>query len=412
MTPIISTTPPEWIDPTITKWIGERQYLYQSLCNPPTKSVALVSSRLARPLYRQSEWFASFRSCLTTEIKTNRVILTCPKTTTYRFLKAYARIHSIRLASTTVCQKFSQWQQKIRGVSTVKPLECLISPSTSIQEEAPASIVRLPLRDRVVIGGAHHIQVIQCQRNSKTQLLLDWRKRPVSYCEFNESKTLTPSQHSRSRANPILQLELPPVPKWIEAKGTLAHWTRAVDAPWPQQSEDSWHNLLIDGHSLADHSELATLFNIISKQCLLSSSRTIRGNHQVVCLTAVPLSQWKRLHVYRPHLRRWDFCPYGLVFSPAAVRRLQARRVHYGDESLWNSLTVGARPFFQAIDCNIDWRVEKEYRVIGDLDLKSFASNEIVFFTKNLSEAHSLLPHSRWPVLPFEYLTESARILS
>ena len=412
MTPIISTTPPEWIDPAITKWIGERQYLYIPLCNPPTKSVALVSSRLARPLYRRSEWFASFRACLTTDIKTNRVILTSPKTTTYRFLKAYARKHAVRLASTTICQKFSQWQQKIRDASKVKTLECFISPSTCIQQEAPASIVRLPLRDRVLIGGAHHVQIIHCQENSKTQLLLDWRQRPVSYCEFDEPRTLIPSLHSRSRANPDSPLALPPVPKWIIDKGILAHWTRAVDGPWPQQSEDSWHNLLIDGHSLADHSELATLFNIISKQCLLSSSHTIRGNHQVVCLTAVPLSQWKRFHVYRPHLRRWDFCPYGLVFSPAAVQRLQARQVHYGHESLWNSLTVEDRPFFQAIDCNIDWQFEKEYRVIGDLDLESFASHELVFFTKTLSEAQSLLPHSRWPVLPFEYLTESARIKS
>lgn len=405
MTPIISATPPEWIDPAITKWIGERQYFYQPFCNPPAKSVALVSSQLARPLYQQPEWFASFKLCLITHIKTNKVILTCPKTTTYRFLKAYARKHSIRLASVTICQSISQWNRKIRDDSVAQPLECLVSPQTNIQQEIPASIVRLPIRDRVLIGGAHQVQVINCRRNSKTQTLLDWRQRPVSHCGIDNSHMLDPSLHREQFPNPTPPVNLPPVPKWIGRNGSLAHWTRAANGPWPQQSEDSWHNQLIDGDSLANHSELATLLNIISKQCLLSSSHTIRGSHQVVCLTSVPLGQWNRFHVYRPHLRRWDFCPYGLVFSPAAVQRIRARQVRYGDESLWNSLSDRDRPFFQAIDCNVDWQVEKEYRVLGDLTLQSFSNQEIVFFTKTEAEALCLLQHSRWPVLPFEYLT-------
>lgn len=405
MTPIISATPPVWIDPAITKWIGERQYFYQPFCHPPAKSVALVSSQLTRPLYHQPEWFANFKSCLITCIRMNRVILTCPKTTTYRFLQSYARKHSVRLASVSICQNIRQWKRMIRDGSAIQPLECLISPQTNIQRATPASILRLPIRDRVLIGGAHQIQFINCRRNSKTQALLNWRQRPVSHCGINNSNRLNLSLHSGQQAKPIPQVNLPPVPNWIGSKGSLAHWTRAADGPWPQQSEDSWHNQLIDGHSQANHSELATLMNIISKQCILSSSHTIRDSHQVVCLTSVPLSQWNRLNVYRPHLRRWDFCPYGLVFSPAAVQRIGARPVRYGDESLWNSLSGKERPFFQAIDCNVDWQVEKEYRVLGDLNLQSFSDQELAFFTKTQAEALQLLQHSNWPVLPFEYLT-------
>ena len=49
-----------------------------------------------------------------------------------------------------------------------------------------------------------------------------------------------------------------------------------------------------------------------------------------------------------------------------------AREVIYGDEAVWKDLSKSDRPFYQKIGSNetsIDWSVEQEWRVLGDIDL-------------------------------------------
>ncbi|MBA64136.1 MAG: hypothetical protein CMJ76_17400 [Planctomycetaceae bacterium] len=405
MTAVISATPPLWMTPDVTKWLGPRRYFYQPNCDHPVHSVAIVSSRLARPLYEQTDWFAKIRQVLECCQKNNDVILTAKKTTTYKFLHAYAEKYRLRLATTSICSTPKQWQARITNRNFLQPLECWISPPAEIQTEGNHLLERLPLRDRLLFGGAHEVQVIDCRDNSKTQQLLNLRKHEIHFCELPASlNTKSPSDNVSSHTNKSS------IPWWVGQAGTLAHWTRAIDGPWPQQSETSWYNQLIQGQREADHSAWATLNNIVTQQKILASHRTIRGSYKVVCLTAVALDQWKSLNIYRPHLRRWDFCPYGVLLSPSAVARLQVKKVHYGDEQLWNSLTSSARPFFQAIDCKIDWRAEKEYRLIGDLSLSTFNRNDLVVFTQTGAEATALQTHCSWPVQTFEYLAKLARI--
>ena len=54
---------------------------------------------------------------------------------------------------------------------------------------------------------------------------------------------------------------------------------------------------------------------------------------KVVCLTQFLFHVGKQ-HIYRPHLRRWDFCPYGVVFSPTAISHITPTDVQYGDADL------------------------------------------------------------------------------
>ena len=405
MTPIISTTPPPWILPTVSNWLGIRKYYYHPFCEEPVPSIAIVSSKVSRPLYQQKEWFAKFKQVVTSCLNKETLILTSPGTTTHRFLQAYSSHHDLRLASAMICKTSRQWKNKIHNQKAMGRLECLISPPVKIPAGVNQLTDRFPLRDRLLIGGAHKVCVINCRHHSQTQQLLKLRPDSLTYSAFPTAF------HSDRSATEISQpLRQPAVPHWIRNSGTLAHWTRAADCPWPQQSENSWYNLLIEGQTDADHSALATLRNIIHKQRILSSNQTIRGGYKVVCLTATPLHQWKELNVYRPHLHRWDFCPYGLFFSPATVKGFLSKPVRYGDEQLWNSLSQKHKPFFQAIDGNIDWRMEQEHRVVGDLRLKAFKSEDLVVFVRTESEVAALQPHSIWPVLPFEYLAGLAKI--
>ena len=83
-----------------------------------------------------------------------------------------------------------------------------------------------------------------------------------------------------------------------------------------------------------------------------------------------------------------------------------ARPVIYGDEASWLRLDTAHRPYFQkrgTSDEAIDWRVEKEWRIAGDVDLSKVAAEKAVVFVPSQAEAEQIAQLSRWPVLVCGY---------
>ena len=99
-----------------------------------------------------------------------------------------------------------------------------------------------------------------------------------------------------------------------------------------------------------------------------------------------------------------------MVFSPTAISRITPTDVQYGDEDLWKRMRPSDRPYFQAIDCNIDWTIEQEQRVLGDIVLRSLQNDDLILFTQTAWEAEQLQIYSRWPIVPFDYLQRTDRI--
>ena len=344
-------------------------------------------------------------------VKSDIVVVTSPKTTTYRFLQACASDFNLRLSNTVICRTQKQWNKLITADGSTEDFECIISPPQSLPNlpHNPANCIKAePERDRLLIGGAQQVYVIEGRIGSKTQRLLNRREAQTEWMPKSPNPNI--DRPPTSLPPPSITDTTYLLPKWFNPNATLAHWTRAVDGPWPLQSEADWYLQLIHGLPKANHSALATLQNIVSKEVIYGTGRTIREGHKVVCLTRVPISRWQEQHIYRPHLRRWDFCPYGVVFSPTAVSRIAPTAVQYGDEDLWKSLTPAERPYFQAIDCKIDWTIEQEQRVLGAIALSPLQNNDLIFFTQTPWEAEQLQIYSRWPVVPFDYLQRTDRI--
>lgn len=404
----ISCSPPVWLREQLACWIGEREYCFRKDDSQSVTSVSFVSSSLARPLYKQQRWFATLKAQLQALGETTSqppLIITTSKTTCDPFLRSYVNAHPVSLGRIRFCRTERQWKQQSGVTASLHSYECIISPPRSVLPPEYSQLIRLPERDRLLVGGADRVMAIHCEPQSKTAQLIAWRSKEIIHPCFSEINS--------APSTPVLKHPIQPrTPTWIGSPLSLAHWTRAIDGPWPHQTESEWHNQLIQGNPLADHSAFSSLRSILSSEMIFGGNQTIRGGYNVVCLTAVPLDQWNDLRVYRPHLRRWDFCPFGILFSPRAVKALQPHRVHYGTEALWQSLTPSQRPFFQANDSKIDWSVECEYRVPGNLDISVFPSGDLVIFTETSKQASGLQQHCRWPVLPFDYLQELARIQS
>ena len=133
--------------------------------------------------------------------------------------------------------------------------------------------------------------------------------------------------------------------------------------------------------------EVGVLQRILVEQRLLASNRVTR-DAAVCCFTEVPLDQFAERRVFRPHLQRWDFLSCGISIRQACLRQLGGRPVIYGNEADWQQLPRSDRPFFQPATSSprgnglrqIDWRCEREWRLVGDLNLRRIAPHDLLVF--------------------------------
>ena len=82
-----------------------------------------------------------------------------------------------------------------------------------------------------------------------------------------------------------------------------------------------------------------------------------------------------------------------------------AKPVTYGDEATWQALSDEERPYFQKVgdqENSIDWRVEQEWRLLGDLDLSKVSHDQAIVFVPSREQAQQLAAISKWPVVVLE----------
>ena len=231
-----------------------------------------------------------------------------------------------------------------------------------------------------------------------------WECRPFSVggtCEVaaaHNPATQIPATQIPAQVNAGIYL-IAPFPA-TEGWEFLTHTTRACPGPWPDQSFEDYAADLLESRPEADHSPLGALRRIVLQQKLIASGRTIRGGERVVSLTACPLGDLPSLHRFRPHRVRWDFEPFGLCLRREWLLKQGVRPVLYGDDSDWESLAAVDRPFFQrAIGASgIDWRVEQEWRVPGDLSLSALSAADVILFVPDFESAKSLAEVTSWPM--------------
>jgi hypothetical protein len=182
----------------------------------------------------------------------------------------------------------------------------------------------------------------------------------------------------------------------------LIHYTRRRVGPWPDQTKPEFLDDLIFQTGRRNHSEIASLCRILASRRILATNHLTRDPRPVVCFSEIPLSQLAQRRVFRPHLSRWDFEPFGIAFDRALLESLGARSVIYGTERDWDALPEEDRPFFQVEHSKsqkIDWRSEHEWRKLGDVDLDQIPHDQAVVFVKSESDAQWVDAISRWPIV-------------
>ena len=395
----ITFDPPPWFAPSIGNAIGRRPYLYRGEL-PSMQSRAIISSRLKHPLYDQLPWFAALNECLAQATQQTQLILTTPQTTTHEFIQARQQKLAFTLGTIHCYSNPTKWAAIINKPQSKlsAPYDVLAGPAVDATTTTNKNELsnRPALRDQLLLASANIIDVLQIRNNSLLASLL--HNKPTGHVRYLEVKTPTTRAVKFEPFNSTRTIVLP---HWFTSGNYLGHWTRDCNGPWPDETRQHWINQLLDELPQSNHSALNTLRRIIESKTLTGASKTIHGELPMTCFTRVSITQWGANHVYRPHLQRWDFCPYGLLINRDWLQTQGLRPVSYGTRQQCNTLSTNDRAYFQIYDESIDWRVEQEERVAGDLDLRSATSRDIIFFTEHQADAQQLQASCRWPVLSF-----------
>lgn len=202
--------------------------------------------------------------------------------------------------------------------------------------------------------------------------------------------------------------QLPPLLKKADPDWPyLTHWTRTSIEPWLNESKAEFYRSILDRTAGYSHDGFNTLCRILQDKKILASDKLIRGGYKTVALTEVPV--WgilEQIH-WRSALQRWTFEPYGIAIRKEKLAEAGVRKVLYGLDYQYRFCLEADRPYFQAYDNEgYDWRKEREWRNVGDVDLSVFEPEDAVVMVKTLDEAEELGEWSPFPVKYWEMWNE------
>ncbi len=184
----------------------------------------------------------------------------------------------------------------------------------------------------------------------------------------------------------------------------LNHFTRPVGHDSPVLSESQRLNDILFSDFSETHAALTALTRIVVTQTLLSSNKLTPTDCKMCCFTDVPLRSFDEHRVFRSHISRWDFLPYGVSIRKSVLVAGGAQPVIYGSPELFESLDSERQPFFQMAETTtksgnvIDWTNEREWRIRGNLDLSSIAHESIFVFVPDIDAANYISEFTNWRV--------------
>lgn len=188
----------------------------------------------------------------------------------------------------------------------------------------------------------------------------------------------------------------------------LVHCTRAAPGPWPKQTIQQYRDeMLLGDFATASRSAPAALARIVRGRRLIAGAVTSSHRIPVVCFSEVALPDLLARRTYRSHLHRWDYEPYGVAIRKTAAKRMGIEPVVYGEAALRADLPSDQLHRFQSAGKTTDWREEREWRAVEDVDLDALDPSDVCIFTANGDWANilSAINHRSWPLVNVPCLT-------
>jgi hypothetical protein len=184
----------------------------------------------------------------------------------------------------------------------------------------------------------------------------------------------------------------------------LVHSTRTPSLNPRKLLSNQEIDRLLFKQTLDDAGPLSGLLRILADGWLRGGTELLPGSLPMVSWTEHPLPRLRELRVYRKHLARWDFEPFGISVKRERLAELGARRVTYFDHESFQVIAPEEKAFGQRAGSQIgdewvDWTCEREWRFLGDLNLSLLSPSDALIFVGDMASAQIVAPYSRWPVV-------------
>lgn len=192
-------------------------------------------------------------------------------------------------------------------------------------------------------------------------------------------------------------------PSWMLAEGEwLIHCTRVPQGPLPGQTLNQYQDELLlpsdESDSDLEASPLDALRRIVRSGRLVASAVASAKRWPVVCFSERALIDLLRNRRYRPHLKRWDYEPFGVAIRKTAATAHGIEPVIYGEPSGRKKLTADQQYRFQASGETYDWTMEREWRSRGDVDLNRWDPEDVRVFVPHVDFAQRLHATCPWRI--------------
>ncbi len=354
--------------------------------------VAIINSRQALRPTGASEWLrATIAAIATLTNKNNYIFLSSLGEITYELtLNSLSRVGATVEVVVTVEQlkKYADDEESLERYLFDEfklPSEHLRLLTVEVDESKKVNSQHL--RDHEILFRADVIVPIsirpggfwdtEISANSALSAKVDSRFK----VPYQSNSTTIKERYDNRQLNPKTALRL---------DKCLVHWTRTTNHHWPGEKRWEFLDALAEAHNTYPRSALCTLQRILVEKRIRGSARHMPNSTAMVSLTSGSLTESVSLMKYRARYREMTIEPFAIALPLEAAKGLGASQVTYYTPPEMTLLSQKEKLFAHSTGVSdTDWKKEKEWRVLGDVDLTS-VWNELLILTENEIQANKI----------------------
>ncbi|MCX6830425.1 MAG: hypothetical protein NT002_14255 [candidate division Zixibacteria bacterium] len=233
----------------------------------------------------------------------------------------------------------------------------------------------LPLRrDRLILNEADIVYPVSIRPGGNMERLLF----DISGQKIVEDSFRVPYQAAPRHIK--LEIEPQKVNREMDAllDNYLIHWTKSSHTPWPGERWCDYYEAIVQAIDTYPRSGLDTLCRILEERKIRASFRHHRKGFPAVAFSALKPSEAAGLMQWRARFQEMTFEPYGIAVEKKLAAETGIKKVFYGHPDMYRYLEEEHKPYFQSIGIRGFWMPEKEYRHIGEFDLRKIPNDKLM----------------------------------
>lgn len=349
----------------------------------PSKFVAILSSRQARRPTGQCEWVRQTSTAVAELKRRGYGLVSSIGLSTWDLATVLASIHQIPLRLLIPCESDEDCENRSHAIISDFGLMRDMVEFIPVIVHSPTSELAMILRDQSVIEHADELWPVSIRRGGRMSSVIETAvaKGIAIDRQFEMGYSVRPPVLKYTVDPPRLS---PSIRKMTSQY--LVHWTRTSNHPWPgERPIDYWISVLPSTNYC--RSAFETLKRILSTKCIQASNRHMPAGYRTVAFSGLSPIEVLPLMRWRARYGEMSFEPYGIGIRFESAMAQHILPVSYVQS---HSSTCATPWLCQTIGTKTDWRAEREYRHLENLDLKQLSVDDLIVFTLEKSEADTI----------------------